>query len=66
MYHVFLKVDDDFEPKKHIADYSDIEKAYEKIDEILEKDKSAKYILEETTGHFDNYGELVSDVIDSN
>jgi len=46
--------------------FKDIDKAYEKIEDELVKNKDIKYVLEETTGHVDIYGELTVDVIEEN
>lgn len=66
MYYVYLKQDTGFESKKLIGEFEDIDDAYDKIEEELAKNKDIKYILEGTTGHVDNYGELISKVIEKN
>lgn len=66
MYKVYIKNTEGFESKKLVGEYDDIDDAYEKIDEELAKNKDIKYVLEGITGHVDNYGDLVSKVIDEN
>ena len=36
------------------------------IEEELAKDPNFKYSLEETTGHVNNYGDLIVDIIEEN
>lgn len=66
MYHLYFKTDSSFNPKKKIADYDDIDQAYEKIEQEKTKNPDVKYIIEETTGYVDSYGELVADVVEEN
>jgi len=66
MYHVYIKQDSDFDPKKLIGNFKDLDAAEERINKELAKNEDIKYILEETTGHVDNYGELISTVIKEN
>lgn len=66
MYQVYVIDEEAFDPKKMVGEYSNIDKAYAKVDNILKKDSEAKYIIEETSGFVDNYGELIATVVDSN
>ena len=66
MYQVYIKVETAFESKKLIGEYSDYDNATEKVEEVLAKDKDIKYIIEETSGHVDSYGNLTANVIDEN
>ena len=66
MYQVYIKTKTGFDRKKLIGEFSDIGKAREKIDAELAKDEDIKYILEETTGHVDIYGDLIANVVDEN
>ncbi len=66
MYQVYKKDESSFDPKNLIAEYGDINKAYERVEKELEKDKDFKYVIEETTGFVDNYGELIATVVDEN
>lgn len=66
MYQVYLKQEKSFDSKKLIGEYKDYDKAWGKIEAELAKDKDIKYIIEETTGHVDNYGELIATVVDEN
>jgi len=66
MYQVYIKKETGFRSKTLIGEFKDIDKAYEKIEDELVKNKDIKYVLEETTGHVDIYGELTVDVIEEN
>ena len=66
MYYVYIKKETGFESKKLIGEYKDVDKAYEKIENELAKNQDIKYVIEETTGHVDSYGELLATVIDEN
>ena len=66
MYHVYIKTTSGFDSKKLVGEYGNIDKAYEKIESELAKNPEVKYILEETTGHVDSYGELLATVVEEN
>lgn len=66
MYHVYFIDESAFDPKKLIGDFSNIENAHARIEKELAKNKDTKYILEETTGHVNSYGDLVATVIEEN
>lgn len=66
MYYVYLKEETGFDSKKLIGEFREIDNAYAKIEAELAKDKNFKYVLEKTTGHVDNYGNLTEEVVDEN
>ena len=66
MYHVYKKEKNVFDAKKLLADYKDIDEAYDRVEAELEKDPEFKYSIEETTGHVNNYGDLIVDIIEEN
>jgi hypothetical protein len=66
MYQLYIKKETGFETKKLIAEFKDSDSAYVRIETELAKDKDLKYILEETTGHVDSYGDLLATVVDEN
>ncbi len=66
MYQVYEKKETALGSKRKIGEYKDYDKANEKVEAELAKTKDFKYVIEETTGHFDSYGELISRVIDEN
>lgn len=66
MYQVYIKKETGFESKTLIGEFKDYDKASEKIENELAKNKDFKYILEETTGHVNSYGDLVATVVEEN
>lgn len=67
MYHVYFKEESSgVNSRKLIGEYKDIDDAYAKIDSELAKDSNIKYVIEETTGHVNNYGDLIADIIEEN
>lgn len=66
MYQLYIKKETGFKAKTLAGEFEDIEKAYEKIENELAKNKDVKYVLEETTGHVNIYGDLTVDVIEEN
>ncbi|HSA07410.1 MAG TPA: hypothetical protein P5556_09550 [Candidatus Gastranaerophilales bacterium] len=66
MYQIYMKTETSFDHKKLIGEFNDIDKAYEKIEAELAKDKDFKYVIEETTGSVDIYGELIVDTVEEN
>ena len=66
MYQVYLIKETGFEAKKLIGEYKDYDDASTRVEKELEKDSDIKYVVEETTGHVDSYGELIATVVDSN
>lgn len=66
MYHVYIIKETGFEAKKLIGEYKDYDDATARIERELAKDKDIKYVIEETTGYVDSYGELVATVVDEN
>ena len=66
MYQVYIKKEKGFMSKDLIGEFNDIEKAYEKVSNELEKNKDIKYIIEETTGHVNIYGDLEITIIEEN
>lgn len=66
MYQVYIWDEKAFDPKKLVGEYNNIEKAYEKTEALIAKDKDVKYIIEETSGFVDNYGDLIATVVEKN
>ncbi|MBR1908887.1 hypothetical protein IJ818_08130 [bacterium] len=66
MYHLYKKEKNVYDAKVLLGDYKDIDDADKRIEEELAKDPNFKYSLEETTGHVNNYGDLIVDIIEEN
>lgn len=65
MYQVYIKKAG-IMSKKLVGEFKDYDKAYEQVEVELAKDKDIKYIIEETDGHVDIYGDLTASVIEEN
>jgi hypothetical protein len=63
MYQVYIKTGHD---RTKICEFRDFEKVQEKLETELAKNKDLKYVIEETSGRVDIYGELIADVIEEN
>ena len=66
MYQVYIKTKTGFDRKQLIGEFRDFKKAHEKIEAELAKNKDLKYLIEETTGSVDSYGELIANVVEEN
>jgi len=66
MYQVYVMDEAAFDPKKLVGEFSNIDSARARLEKELTKDKDIKYIIEQTTGHIDSYGELLTTVIEEN
>ena len=66
MYHVYKKEKNVYDAKVLLGDYKDLDEADKRIEEELAKDPNFKYSFEETTGHVNNYGDLIVDIIEEN
>ncbi len=66
MYKLYAIRETAFGSKKLLSEYKELDKARERAENELEKDPEFKYTIEETTGHVDSYGELLSTIIDEN
>lgn len=66
MYQVYVIDETAFDPKKLIGEFSDIDNARTRLQKEFTKNKDTKYVIEETTGHVNSYGELLTTVIEEN
>ena len=66
MYQLYVMDESAFDSKKFIGEFSDIDNARGRLQKEFAKDKDIKYIIEETSGHVDSYGELTTTVVDEN
>ncbi len=62
MYNVFVKRQGQYNPDL-MGEFSDINDAIKLAQDLKEKDSTITYTIEETTGHFDSYGEPLSTVV---
>ena len=66
MYQVYIKKETGLSSKDLIGEFSSIDKANEKVAAELAKNKDIKYVIEETGGHVDIYGELTVTIVKQN
>ena len=62
MYNVFVKKKGQYNPDL-AGEYSNINDAIKLANELKEKDPDVSYTIEETSGHFDSYGEPLTTVV---
>ncbi|MBQ8847471.1 MAG: hypothetical protein IJ003_00835 [Candidatus Gastranaerophilales bacterium] len=62
MYNVYVKKNGSYTPDL-AGEFSNINDALNLANELKEKDSSISYTIEEVTGHFDSYGEPISNVV---
>lgn len=63
MFHVYTEKNNQDFSRTHVGDFSDFEEAMETAEKSVENNPELKYIVEETDGSFDSYGELLRTVI---
>lgn len=63
MYHVYTEKDYSEFSKTLVGEFTDLEEAMEKARTSIENKPELRYIVEETDGHVNNYGELITTVI---
>lgn len=66
MYQVYIIDESAFDPKKLIGEFSDIDNAYTRLQKEFTKNEDTKYVIEQTTGHVNSYGELIATIIEEN
>lgn len=66
MYQLYKKTLTGFDRRKLMGEYRELEKIREIIDAETAKDSEFRYVIEETTGKVNAYGELIVDVVDEN
>lgn len=63
MYQLYIERESDYSPKK-IAEFKELEDAQARAEKEKASDSSLKYIIEETNGSINSYGELMSYVVE--
>ena len=62
MYNVFVKKQGSYNADM-VGEFSNINDALALAVSLKEKDETISYTIEETSGHFDSYGEPISTVV---
>lgn len=63
MYHVYTERDYSEFSRTLIGEYTDLDEAKAAAQKAIDEDSELNYIIEETDGHVNNYGELITTVI---
>lgn len=66
MYQLYIIDESAFDSKKLVGEYSSIDSTRARLAKEIAKDKDTKYIIEQTTGHVNSYGDLLTDVVEEN
>ncbi len=63
MFQVYTQKKGSELTKTLVKEFKDLEEAFDCAEKAIEGKEDLKYIIEETTGHFNSYGELLVDVV---
>ena len=63
MFHVYTEKSNTDFLSTHVGDFSDFEEAMDAAEKSIENKPELHYIVEETDGSFDSYGELLKQVV---
>lgn len=66
MYQVYFIDETAFDPKKQAGEFSSLESARARVERELARNSEVKYVIEQTSGHVNSYGELLADVVEEN
>ena len=63
MFQVYTQKKGSELTKTLVKEFKDLEEAFDCAEKAIEGKDDLKYIIEETTGHFNSYGELLVDIV---
>ncbi len=63
MYHVYTEKNYSEITRTLIGDFKDYDEAMDAAENAIEGKEGLNYVVEETDGHFNSYGELVAEVV---
>lgn len=63
MYHVYTERDYSEFSRTLIGEYTDLEEAKNIAEKAIKEDPELNYIILETDGHVNNYGDLITTVV---
>jgi len=64
MFQVYTEKDHSSLTKTLVDEFADLDEALECAKKAIEGKENLRYIVEETTGRFNSYGELIADVVE--
>lgn len=66
MYQLYIIDETAFDPKKLVGEFSDIDNVRARLKKEFTRNEDTKYIIEQTTGHVNSYGDLIATVVEEN
>ena len=63
MYHVYTERDYSEFSRALLVEYTDLEEAKNAAEKAIKEDPELNYIIMETDGHVNNYGELITTIV---
>ncbi len=63
MYHVYTERDYSEFSRTLIGEYTDLDEAKSVAEKAIKEDSELNYIIMETDGHVNNYGDLITTVV---
>lgn len=66
MYQLYIIDESAFDPKKLVGEFSDIDNAHARLKKEFVQNEDTKYVIEQTTGHVNSYGDLIATVVEEN
>lgn len=66
MYQLYIIDESAFDPKKLVGEFSDIDNAHARLKKEFARNEDTKYIIEQTTGHVNSYGDLIATIVEEN
>lgn len=64
MFHVYTEKNRSEFTRTLIGEYKDFDKALELAKKAIANKPEMRYIIEESGGHFDSYGNLITEVVE--
>ena len=64
MFHVYTEKNHSEFTRTLIGEYKDFDKALELAKKAIANKPEMRYIIEESGGHFDNYANLITEVVE--
>lgn len=66
MYQLYVIDKSAFDPKKLVGEFNNLDDTHTRLQKEFAKNADTKYIIEETSGHFNSYGDLVATLVEKN
>lgn len=63
MYHIYTERNYSEFSRTLVGEYTDLDEAKERAEKAIAGDSELSYTIEETDGHVNNYGDLITTVV---